>query len=186
MVKTTSMGCLALIIGFWLHATLPDPAATSEPFSFALAKGVSSATLTGDVPGGIPAPAAQVSPTAVLMADGGKRTDSFGARQKDVCDGHLRQLRELFLKTRKHASRRAHCETADNGAAFLEVIETCRRDCPPQLLEQNGYSSRVIRYITALHKIGEERCRATLEAAPPPPDRSPTSTADPPDSQGSP
>jgi hypothetical protein len=120
------------------------------------------------------------------MADGGKRTDSFGARQKDVCDGHLRQLRELFLKTRKHASRRAHCETADNGAAFLEVIETCRRDCPPQLLEQNGYSSRVIRYITALHKIGEERCRATLEAAPPPPDRSPTSTADPSDSQGSP
>jgi hypothetical protein len=171
MVKTFSLVCLALLSSFSFQGALMGIAAASERFYGDAATGESEGATPEADAESIKSTAAQAPPAPVLKNTGEAKTpgaDSDGSRQKESCETHLKQLRELFLKTRQYATRRVPCKAAENGAAFLRVIETCRRDCPPQTLERSGYTARMVRYITSLQKIGEDRCRNDQEAAAPP------------------
>lgn len=171
MVKTFSLVCLALLSSFSFQGALLHIAAASERFYGDAATGESEGAMPEADAESIGSTAAQAPPAPVLKNTGEAKTpgaDSDGSHQKESCETYLKQLRELFLKTRQYATRRVPCKAAENGAAFLRVIETCKRDCPPQTLERNGYNARIVRYITSLHKIGEDRCRASQEATSPP------------------
>jgi len=78
--------------------------------------------------------------------------------QKEACEGCLNSLHELFLKTRHYSIQGAPCDTREHAAAFLKIVEKCRRECPDGFLEQNGYTDRIVRNITYLEKLGTDRC----------------------------
>lgn len=171
MAKTISLVCLALLASSSFQGELLRIAAASERFFGGAATGSSEGAMPEADAESIGSTAAQASPAPLLKNTGEAITpgaDSDGSHQQESCETHLKQLRELFLKTRQYATRRVPCKAAENGAAFLRVIETCRRDCPPQTLERRGYTARMVRYITSLQKIGEDRCRDDQEAPAPP------------------
>jgi hypothetical protein len=87
------------------------------------------------------------------------------AQQKEMCQTYLNGLRELFLKTRHYSIQGAPCKTNEYASEFLRMSENCRQDCPQGLLEQNGYSERIIRNITYLEKLGQDRCGDTDPSA---------------------
>ncbi len=86
--------------------------------------------------------------------------------QKKACDGYLKDLRSLFLKTRHFSIQGASCETAESAAAFLDSIKKCQRNCPEGLLEHSGYSKRIIRNIRYLEKLGNDRCSGSFTPKP--------------------
>lgn len=86
--------------------------------------------------------------------------------QKKTCDGYLKDLRSLFLKTRHYSIQGASCDTAESAAAFLDSMEKCQRNCPEGLLEHSGYTERIIRNIRYLEKLGNDRCSGSLAPKP--------------------
>lgn len=86
--------------------------------------------------------------------------------QKQACDGYLKELRSLFLKTRHYSIQGASCDTAESAAAFLDSMGKCQRNCPKGLLEHSGYSERIIRNIRYLEKLGNDRCSGTITPNP--------------------
>lgn len=169
-VKTLSFVFVTLLVSLSFEMGLLHLAGASEaPYRDIATASDESKSLRADAESSGSTPT-QVSPAPVLKnteqaQDPG--IDSTGGHQKETCATQLKHLRELFIKTRHYAVQRAPCDTAESGAAFLRIIEKCRQDCPPQFLEQNGYTSRIIRHMTSLHKIGEGRCRDGREATPP-------------------
>jgi len=84
--------------------------------------------------------------------------------QKATCDGYLKQLQDLFLKTRHYSIQGVPCETADHSDAFLQVADKCEKECPQDLLEKSGYTSRIMRNINWLNKLGNDKCSDNLPA----------------------
>ena len=82
--------------------------------------------------------------------------------QKTSCQNYMQQLREKFLKARHYSIQGAACETADHAAVFLQLVGKCEKECPKGLLESRGYTSRIVRNITFLEKLGNDRCSGTL------------------------
>ena len=78
--------------------------------------------------------------------------------QKTRCNGYLASLKETFLKARYYSIQGVPCGTAENARSFMTLIEKCKRDCPDGLLKKNGYTSRIIRNLSWLEKLGAERC----------------------------
>lgn len=78
--------------------------------------------------------------------------------QKSLCESHLTRLRESFVRTRYHSIQGDSCVTAEHARLFLELSETCRKECPPGLLEKNGYNEKIMRNMNWLHRLGKERC----------------------------
>jgi hypothetical protein len=84
--------------------------------------------------------------------------------QKATCDGYLKQLQDLFLRTRHYSIQGVPCETADHADAFLQVANKCEKECPKGLLEKSGYTSRIMRNINWLNKLGNDKCSDNLPA----------------------
>jgi hypothetical protein len=40
----------------------------------------------------------------------------------------------------------------------MTLVENCKQDCPDGFLKKNGYTSRIIRNLSWLEKLGAERC----------------------------
>lgn len=78
--------------------------------------------------------------------------------QKTTCEKYLEQLKVQFLKTRHYSIQGVPCDTADHAKQFLALADTCKKDCPQGLLEQSGYTNRIIRNINWLEKLGNDRC----------------------------
>ncbi len=78
--------------------------------------------------------------------------------QKTRCNGYLASLKETFLKARYYSIQGVPCRTAENAQSFMTLIEHCKRDCPDGLLEKQGYTSRIVRNLRWLNKLGTERC----------------------------
>lgn len=95
-----------------------------------------------------------------------KAIDWSSEGQKKACDGYLKDLRSLFLKTRHYSIQGASCETAESAAAFLDSMGKCQRNCPEGLLEHSGYTERIIRNIRYLEKLGNDRCSGSLTPKP--------------------
>lgn len=112
------------------------------------------------------------SPAKPSTTEAGKKTAPqpiswSSEEQKKRCNGHLKDLRSLFLKTRHYSIQGASCDTAESATAFLRTMETCKQDCPQGLLEQSGYTGRIIRNIKYLEKLGNDRCSGSLKPVPP-------------------
>lgn len=88
-------------------------------------------------------------------------------QQKNRCNGYLKELRSLFLKTRHYSIQGASCNTAVSAAAFLKSMNTCQQNCPEGLLQYSGYTDRIIRNIRYLEKLGNDRCSGFLTPNPP-------------------
>lgn len=78
--------------------------------------------------------------------------------QKSRCESHLARLKECFVRARYHSIQGDSCMTAEHARLFLEVLETCRMECPPGLVERNGYNKKIVRNLNWLYKLGKERC----------------------------
>ena len=79
-------------------------------------------------------------------------------KQKDHCEKYLAQLKERFLQARYYSIQGEPCGTAENAQAFMELAEKCNQDCPQGYLRQRGYTTRIIRNLSWLSKLGSERC----------------------------
>ena len=58
------------------------------------------------------------------------------------------------------------CACAENARKFMETEQNVRRDCPPGLLAQNGFSDRIVRNIDWLNQLGSQRCKSDASASP--------------------
>lgn len=79
-------------------------------------------------------------------------------KQKTTCETHLGQLKEHFLKARYYSIQGVPCGTAENARSFLVLVDSCKRDCPEGFLKKHGYTTRIIRNLSWLEKLGAERC----------------------------
>ena len=79
-------------------------------------------------------------------------------KQKATCETHLGQLKERFLKARYYSIQGVPCGTAENARSFMETVDNCKRDCPEGFLKKHGYTTRIIRNLSWLEKLGTERC----------------------------
>jgi hypothetical protein len=66
---------------------------------------------------------------------------------------------------------------------FLEVAETCRKDCPEGILEVAGYSRRIMRNAFWLKELNTKRCKF-LDSTQPDPSKSPDKIPQPNTSNG--
>lgn len=80
------------------------------------------------------------------------------ADQRVRCEQQLADIREHFLKARFHSIQGDACTCAENAQKFLEAEKTIRSNCPKGYLEQNGYSSRIVRNLRWLQELGTQRC----------------------------
>ena len=78
--------------------------------------------------------------------------------QKTQCNTYLTSLKESFLKARYYSIQGVPCGTAENARSFMTLIDNCKRDCPDGFLKKHGYTSRIIRNLSWLEKLGSERC----------------------------
>ena len=81
--------------------------------------------------------------------------------QKETCTAYMKQLQDLFLKTRHYSIQGVPCQTAENAEAFLQLSDKCNSECPAGLIERSGYTSRIMRNIQFLKKLGNDRCEDT-------------------------
>ena len=81
--------------------------------------------------------------------------------QKETCTAYMKQLQDLFLKTRHYSIQGVPCQTAENAEAFLQLADKCNSECPEGLIEKSGYTSRIMRNIQFLEKLGNDRCGDT-------------------------
>ena len=88
--------------------------------------------------------------------------------QKSRCQSYLTQLYESLYKARHHYFRGEPCECAEQTALFLEVAETCRADCPSGILEDAGYSRRIMRNVAWLKELNTKRCNLVKSLQPDP------------------
>jgi cytoskeletal protein RodZ len=91
------------------------------------------------------------------------KSDQKSAKPKKekICTNYLDQLQDQFLKTRHYSIQGVPCQTAENAEAFLQLAEKCNSECPEGLLEKSGYTSRIMRNIQFLEKLGNDRCGDT-------------------------
>ena len=87
--------------------------------------------------------------------------------QKTECNAYLALLKESFLKARYYSIQGVPCGTAENARSFMTLIDNCKRDCPDGFLKKNGYTSRIIRNLSWLEKLGAERCPDMNVSLPP-------------------
>lgn len=80
------------------------------------------------------------------------------AGQRIRCEQQIADIRTHFLKARFHSIQGDACTCAENAQKFLGVEETIRSECPKGFLEQNGYSSRIVRNLEWLQELGAQRC----------------------------
>lgn len=79
-------------------------------------------------------------------------------QQKTTCAEYLKEMREHFLQGRHFSIQGVPCDTAAHASVFLQVSEKCRRDCPEGVLEYYGYTDRILRNLSFLQKLGNDRC----------------------------
>ena len=89
--------------------------------------------------------------------------------QKKVCENYLQHLQEQFLKTRHYSIQGVPCNTADHAEAFMQIADKCEKECPKGLLEQSGYTKRIMRNINWLGKLGNDQCGDTQPVTNTPP-----------------
>ena len=82
----------------------------------------------------------------------------LSADQKTRCEQQAVEIREHFLKARYHSIQGDACTCAENAQKFLEVEKAIRSKCPKGFLEQNGYSTRIVRNLRWLQELGTQRC----------------------------
>jgi hypothetical protein len=109
-------------------------------------------------PAKAPAPKAPANEAAVKDKAVEPKIAWASDQQKQVCEAYLKDLQEHFMKARHFSIQGVPCNTAEHSSAFLSISEKCRQDCPPGLLEQKGYTPRIVRNITYLEKLGKDRC----------------------------
>ena len=78
--------------------------------------------------------------------------------QKTKCNAYLASLKDSFLKARYYSIQGVPCGTAENARSFMTLVDNCKQDCPDGFLKKNGYTSRIIRNLSWLEKLGSERC----------------------------
>jgi hypothetical protein len=81
-----------------------------------------------------------------------------GDEQKKRCDSLLQPLKENYTKARDSSIQGDSCATAEHSKAFLTYVDSCKKDCPKEFLERNGYDKALIRNLGHLQKSGTERC----------------------------
>lgn len=96
------------------------------------------------------------------------------AAQQSLCNEKLAAIRSYFQKSRYYSIQGDACACAENARQFMETEQSIRRECPPDLLAQQGFSSRIVRNIDWLNQLGSQRCKndgtvspATPTAPPP-------------------
>jgi hypothetical protein len=181
---------LSLFLFFLLQAAPPGIAAASARPHHSHATGPTRGALFEADPERAGLVIAQVAPAPVPETKREEEAPENGSGDSglpsELCTNRLGLLRELFLKARRFASQRAACDLAESAAAFLRTIELCKSDCPPQSLEQNGFTQRVIRHMTSLGKIGRDQCRGVNGPPEPLPAGPPGAEATPPAHRDSP
>jgi hypothetical protein len=78
--------------------------------------------------------------------------------QKTHCEAVLGKLKENFLSARYHSIQGDSCATARYARTFMDLVDTCRQDCPKDLLAERGYNERIIRNLRWLYELGSKRC----------------------------
>jgi hypothetical protein len=86
-----------------------------------------------------------------------------GEEQKKRCDGLIEPLKEHYTKARYYSIRGDSCSTAEHSKTFLTHVDTCKKDCPRDFLERNGYDEALITNVRYLQKAGTERCVGTQQ-----------------------
>ena len=79
--------------------------------------------------------------------------------QKARCEQYLEHLNEEFVKARDFSILGDPCATSDHAKEFLSLVETSRKGCPERFLESRGFTSRIIKNISTIRILGEERCK---------------------------
>ena len=78
--------------------------------------------------------------------------------QRTKCESYRQNLKDKFLRARYFSIQGDPCATAEHAKAFLDLMDTCTRECPKDFLKKTDYSDRTLRNIKLLHKHGSERC----------------------------
>jgi hypothetical protein len=74
------------------------------------------------------------------------------------CEAHLQRLRASFIETRHCALKNNPCETAAQASTFLEVLKECQEACPPEELNQHGFTARIVRNMQWLESYSSQKC----------------------------
>ncbi len=87
-----------------------------------------------------------------------KKVKWISDTQKKQCDAYLERLGGAFLKARYYSIQGDSCACAENADRFLNIYEKCRKACPDNFMENEGYSERITRNMGWLKALGEKRC----------------------------
>jgi hypothetical protein len=78
--------------------------------------------------------------------------------QQAACEGQMQTLRNSFIEARHRAIEKNSCKTAAHASTFLMVFEECQKACPPDYLNQNGFTGRIVRNIQWLGSYNSKKC----------------------------
>ena len=78
--------------------------------------------------------------------------------QAHICGEMLDALDDSFRKAQYYSIQGDSCRTAEEASRFLDLVERCRVECPEGFLGQNELKPEIIRNLSVLKRLGEERC----------------------------
>ncbi len=78
--------------------------------------------------------------------------------QEAGCESHMQMLRNRFIETRHRALDKNACKTVADVSTFLMVLQECQKACPPDHLNQNGFTERIARNMQWLGSYNAKKC----------------------------
>lgn len=90
------------------------------------------------------------------------------AKQQERCNDYAAEARSSFIYARYYSIQGEPCVCAQYAAEFRTIMEKASNACPQDFFLKLGYSSRIVKNIAWLEKLGKDRCsgRPPLVAAP--------------------
>jgi hypothetical protein len=78
--------------------------------------------------------------------------------QEQACRQMMDALDDSYRQAQYSSLQGDSCRTAEHASRFLGLVDQCRARCPEGFLDQNGLKAEIIRNLSVLKQLGEERC----------------------------
>lgn len=91
--------------------------------------------------------------------------------QEGRCNEYAARAKTSFVSARYYSIQGDSCVCAQHAAEFQTMVDKAGKECPRDFFLKLGYSSRIVKNIAWLEKLGKERCfgRPPVAAVPMPP-----------------
>lgn len=79
-------------------------------------------------------------------------------QQQKACTGYRDHLEDSYRKAQYYSIQGDACVTAEQSKRFLDLVDKCRDECPPDFLDHYGFKPELVRNLNVLKRLGEKHC----------------------------